>query len=285
MTSTISAPFTDRLAAAQRAARSSLCIGLDPEPRCLPSDLASPEGILTFCRAIVEATSDMVCAYKPNLAFFERWGAEGWRVLESLIASIPPHIPVIADAKRGDIGNTTRGYAEAIFDRLGAVACTASPYLGVDAAAPLLDYPGGFAFLLCRTSNPGAAAVQDLLVDGEPLHARIIRLFQPWLAEGRAGLVIGAREQTAFAWAARLAPQALLLVPGIGVQGGTAAELAAALSPAQAGRVVVSASRAIIHADSGPGFATAARAAAIAFRDDLRAALSPLLQQTSDAPC
>jgi len=266
-------PFGEALAAARVANGSDLCIGLDPELAALPKTLRTPAGIVRFCTAIIEATADLVCAYKPNLAFFERLGADGWRALEQVIAAVPAGVPVIADAKRGDIGNTSRAYAEALYERLGAAACTASPYLGADAISPLLDHPAGFAFVLCRTSNPGAGALQDLAVDGEPLYVRVIRLFAPWIERTRAGLVIGAQERAAFAWADVLAPEALLLVPGIGAQGGTVGALAASLSPRQRTRVVVSVSRAIIHASQGEGSADAARQAALDYRRLLHAAL------------
>ncbi|HVA93017.1 MAG TPA: orotidine-5'-phosphate decarboxylase [Chloroflexota bacterium] len=258
---------------ARRPSHGCLCIGLDPEPNALPPGFTGPEGVARFCRQIIEATADLVLAYKPNLAFFERWGAGGVAALSQVIAAVPRDIPVIADGKRGDIGNTSRAYAEGLYETLGAGACTVSPYLGADAVAPLLDHPSGFAFVLCRTSNPGAAALQDLLVYGEPLHAHVVRLFAPWLDAGHAGLVIGARERAAFGWAAKLAPLAPILVPGIGAQGGTVEDLAAALSPDQARRVVVSASRSIIHAGNGSDFALAAREAARELRDHLERAL------------
>ena len=272
-------PFVAAVTAAHATNASHLCVGLDPEPEALPPHLpAGPEGIIAFCRSIIEATADLVCAYKPNLAFFERFGAAGWRALEEVLAAVPVDIPVIADAKRGDIGNTSRAYAEAIFDRLAAAACTVSPYLGVDAAAPFLDHPGGYTFVLCRTSNPGAGALQDLLVDGLPLYARVIGLFEPWLATQRAGLVIGARQHEAFARAAHMAPSALILVPGIGAQGGTVHDLSGALSPDQAASVVVSVSRAVIHAGNDRDFAQAARRAAL----DLRAQFQNVLAHTAE---
>jgi orotidine-5'-phosphate decarboxylase len=245
----------------------------------LPSHLNGVSGMLTFCREIVNATADLVCAYKPNVAFFERFGSEGWSALEKLISDIPEHIPVIADAKRGDVGHTSRAYAEGLFERLGASACTVSPYQGADAVAPLLDHPRGFGYLLCRTSNPGASAIQDLEVDGEPLYARVIRLFQPALQAGRAGLVIGAQERQAFKWAARLAPEASILVPGVGAQGGTLADVAESVSPTQARSVVVSISRAIIHASTGVDFAVIARQRAGEFRQDLEVALERALNR------
>ena len=249
----------------------------------MPAGLADADGLFAFCRAIVDATSDLVCAYKPNLAFFERFGSSGWKALEEVIKFVPSRIPVIADAKRGDIGNTSKAYADAVFDLLGAAACTVSPYLGVDAVAPLVEHPSGYTYILCRTSNPGAAALQDAVVDGEPLYARVMRLFQPAIAAGMAGLVIGARERQAFGWAARLAPVAGLLVPGIGAQGGTADELGLSLTQMQRDLVVVSVSRAIIHASNAEDFAQVARLRAIEYRDALRAALSAE-QVSDDAP-
>jgi orotidine-5'-phosphate decarboxylase len=271
--------FLDLVERVRHVNSSHLCVGLDPEPAALPPGLCGAEGVANFCLAIVESTKDLVCAYKPNLAFFERLGAPGWEVLGRVIAAIPSHIPVIADAKRGDIGNTSKAYAEALFDVLGAHACTLSPYLGAEALTPFLERTGAFSFILCRTSSPGSGALQDLDVGGEPLYARVMRLFSPWIEMRRAGLVIGAREAAAFAWAARLVPDATVLVPGIGAQGGSVEALAMALTPAQAARVVVSVSRAIIHASSGEDFAATARTAAISYRDALGAALATVGSQ------
>lgn len=265
--------FIDRVTVTRQRTGSALCVGLDPDPAALPEHLHGVDGIRAFVEAIIAATADLVCAYKPNAAFFERFGADGWRLLEAILAAAPD-VPIIVDAKRGDIGSTSTAYAEALYERLGAAASTVTPYLGVDAVEPLLSHPRGFAFVLCRTSNPGAGAVQDALVEGEPLYARIIRLFAPWLESGRAGLVIGAQEAEAFRWAARLVPEAWLLVPGIGAQGGTAADLGASLAPAQRTRVIVNVSRGVIHAGRGRDFAAVARRAATQIRDDLRRALS-----------
>jgi orotidine-5'-phosphate decarboxylase len=267
-------PFVVTLDAARAQNSSRLCVGLDPDPAMLPAGFNGAAGIARFCREIITATADLVCAYKPNLAFFERWGAEGLEALTAVIAAVPREIPVIADAKRGDIGSTSRAHAEAIYEQLGAAACTVSPYLGADAVAPLLDHPAGYAFLLCRTSNPGAGALQDLLVGDAPLYASVLRVFAPWLEADRAGVVIGAREAAAFGWAARLAPTVQILVPGIGAQGGTVEELANAVTPSQAARVIVNAGRSIIHCDAGPDFAAAARCAARDLRDQLESVLA-----------
>jgi orotidine-5'-phosphate decarboxylase len=249
----------------------------------MPAHLAGVSGVLRFCCSIVESTADLVCAYKPNLAFFERWGAEGWHALEQVVAAIPGDIPVIADGKRGDIGNTSSAYADALYGRLRVSAVTASPYLGRDAVAPIIDYPGGFAFVLCRTSNPGAGDVQDLVVDGEPIYAKVIRLFKPELDSNKAGLVIGAKAGHAFRWAARLAPDAPILVPGIGTQGGTVEELGAVISSRQASTVVVSVSRSVIHASTGQDFAAAARRRAKELRTSLQSALSIAMERGHDA--
>jgi orotidine-5'-phosphate decarboxylase len=278
---------TNPFVLAQRRARemnqSNLCVGLDPEPGNMPAHLAGVSGALTFCLSIIESTADLVCAYKPNLAFFERWGADGWSTLVQVIDAIPDHIPVIVDGKRGDIGNTSSAYAEALYGRLKASAVTANPYLGRDAIAPILDHADGFAFVLCRTSNPGAGDLQDLLVDGEPMYAQVIRLFKPDLESGKAGLVIGAKAGEAFQWAARLAPEAPILVPGIGLQGGTVEELGAAISSRQVATVVVSVSRSVIHASTGQDFAVAARRCANELRMSLQTELSIAMERGDDA--
>ncbi|HJX03509.1 MAG TPA: orotidine-5'-phosphate decarboxylase, partial [Dehalococcoidia bacterium] len=158
--------FTDKLLDSSRRNNSLLCIGLDPDPRQMP-----PVGILHFTKAIVEATSDLVCAYKPNFAFFEAQGIDGIQALADIIKFVPSHIPVIADAKRGDIGNTSRAYAVAVFESLGCDAVTVSPYLGFDSVQPFLEYEDRGVFILCRTSNRGAADFQDISdAGGRPLY-------------------------------------------------------------------------------------------------------------------
>jgi orotidine-5'-phosphate decarboxylase len=264
------ARFVEAFAGARRASGANLCVGLDPEPARLPEHLSGASGLLQFCAEIIDATSDLVCAYKPNVAFFERFGSAGWSALEQLMSMIPSTIPVIVDAKRGDMGNTSRAYADSIFSHLGAGACTVSPYLGLDAVTPFLDHPRGFVFVLCRTSNPGAADIQDLDVGGMPLYAHVIRLFQAAIESDSAGLVIGAQARNAFAWAARLSPRAPILVPGVGAQGGSISELASSLSPRQARNVVVSVSRAIIHVSRDRDFAMSARASALSYLQQLR---------------
>lgn len=254
--------FADRLAAAQRAAGSHLCIGLDPEPSLLPTHLHGTDGILDFCRAVVEATSDLVCAYKPNLAFFERWGAEGWRALETLIAGIPSGTPVIADAKRGDIGSTAQAYAEAWLGprdggRPVADAVTVNPYMGGDSLEPFLNACGEGAglFVLTRTSNPGGADIEEQrLADGRPVWERVAELVAEWGASlvGESGLssvgaVLGATYPENVERARELMPHQILLMPGVGAQGGSAELLGAAFRDHPAGGLVVAA-RSVIYA-------------------------------------
>lgn len=254
--------YTSLLEAKQRTG-SALCVGLDPDPELLPAGLSGIEGMRTLLLAAIDATADLACAYKPNLAFFERFGSDGWKLLEEVLAAIPEEIPTIADGKRGDIGNTSAAYAEALFTRLRASACTANPYLGVDALQPLLEHPRGYTYILCRTSNPGALALQDLIADGLPIYAHVLRLFEPWLRSGAAGLVIGSSQAAAFSAASSFAPEASILIPGIGAQGGTVEELAALLSPAQRRGAVVSASRSVLHAGREHDYASAIRSQAI----------------------
>src|SRR5690554_265831 len=167
--------FTEKLRAAQAATGSYVCVGLDPDPARLPAplrDRPTAEAVLAFNRALIEATADVACAYKPNLAFYEALGADGWRVFEQTVAAVPDGRIVIADAKRGDIGNTARMYARAFFERAGADAVTVSPYMGSDAVVPFLEAEGGCAFVLVATSNASAPELQALVAEGEPVYRR-----------------------------------------------------------------------------------------------------------------
>ncbi|MGE0802635.1 MAG: orotidine-5'-phosphate decarboxylase [Lautropia sp.] len=259
-----------------RAVDSQLCVGLDPDPARIPKHLGSgPEAIGAFCRAIVDATADQVCAFKPQIAYFAAARAEP--VLEALIADIHerhPGIPVILDAKRGDIGQTARQYAIEAFERYGADALTVSPFMGFDSIEPYLEWPGRGVFLLCRTSNPGGADFQSLSSDGERLFERIARLAAgPWNRGGELGLVIGATYPAELRRVRELAPQLPLLVPGIGAQGGVVdATVRAGVDAVGMGRVINS-SRAVLDAGEDRDFAAAARRAAIAARDAIRKAI------------
>jgi orotidine-5'-phosphate decarboxylase len=267
--------FTAALDAAARRARSLLCVGLDPEPARFPGAWRNdPARIYDFCAAIVDATHDLVCAFKPQFAHFAAHGAEPQ--LERLIAhvrAVAPGVPVILDAKRGDIGSTAEMYAREAFVRYRADAVTLSPFLGLDSIEPYMRHAGRGLILLCRTSNPGGADLQgQALAEGELLYERIARLAAgPWKAragESELGLVVGATYPRELARVRELAPTLPLLVPGVGAQGGDArATVQAGWRPD--GPIVVSSSRAILYAGEGEGFAAAARAAA----EDARAQL------------
>jgi orotidine-5'-phosphate decarboxylase len=257
-------------------ADSLLCIGLDPDLRRIPEHLGSgPAAILAFCREIVDATADIACAYKPQIAYFAAARAE--RELETLIGHIHerhPGIPVILDAKRGDIGDTARQYAVEAFDRYRADALTVSPFMGHDSIEPYLEWPGKGVFLLCRTSNPGGGDFQSLETGGERLFERIARLAGgDWGANGpELGLVVGATFPAELARVRELAPDLPLLVPGIGAQGGDIEATVRAGADRQGGGLAINSSRAILYAGRDRDFAAAAHAAATNTRDAIRAA-------------
>jgi uridine monophosphate synthetase len=216
--------FFARLERRARAANSLLCVGLDPHLELLPE--ASAGAAKEFCLRLIEQTSEFACAFKPNSAFFEMFGAPGWTVLREVIAAVPPEIPVILDAKRGDIASTARAYAQAAFEGLGASAVTLNPYLGYDAVEPFLEDPGRGVFLLCKTSNPGADDLQNHAGSIEPLYLRVARLAEEWNRRDNLGLVVGATQPQALADVRAVTPELWILAPGIGVQGG---DLTAAL--------------------------------------------------------
>ncbi len=238
------AGLTDRVVQAD----SLLCIGLDPHPELLSE--TSGRGARDFCLRLIETTAEYACAFKPNSAFFEVFGAPGWTALREVIAAVPEHIPVILDAKRGDIASTARAYAQAAFGWLGADAVTVNPYLGHDAVEPFLEDAGRGVFLLCKTSNPGAGDLQSLSLDGEALYLRVARLATAWNTADNLGLVVGATDPQALAAVRELAPDLWILAPGVGPQGGDMeAALRSGLREDGAG-LLVAVSRAIAQAES-----------------------------------
>ncbi len=273
--------FTEQLARAEQAHRSLLCVGLDPDPARFPLALrGDPARIFDFCAAIVDATRDLVIAFKPQIAYFAAHRAEAQ--LEQLIAYIhatAPEVPVILDAKRGDIGATAEQYAREAFDRYGADAVTLSPFMGFDSLEPWLRYPDKGLIVLCRTSNPGGSDLQaERLASGELLYERVARLVGgAWNeASGQLGLVVGATFPAEIARVRALAPTVPLLIPGIGAQGGDAAATVRAGwrgdRGATTGPIVVSSSRAILYASAGADFQDAARRAAESARHELASA-------------
>ncbi|HEY46441.1 MAG: hypothetical protein AMJ88_01910 [Anaerolineae bacterium SM23_ 63] len=211
--------FFDYLTNRIQEADSLLCIGLDPHPEFLRRSTA--EEARDFCWGLIEATADQACAFKPNSAFFEVFGAEGWTALREVIAAVPEGIPVILDAKRGDIASTSHAYSRAVFETLGADAVTLSPYLGRDSLEPFLADPERGVFLLCKTSNPGADDLQVLSIEGiEPLYLRLARIASAWNTADNLGLVVGATDPVALTEVRRAVPDIWLLAPGVGAQGG-----------------------------------------------------------------
>lgn len=225
--------YLDRLGARIRATGSVLCLGIDIDPAALPAGFPPDvEGVAAFARLVLEAAAPHAAAVKANVAFFERWGSAGVRALEDLRARVPTDLPFIADAKRGDIGPTATQYAHALFDALDADAVTVHPYLGGDAIAPLLGRTNRFAYVLCRTSNPGAGELQGLVVaadpaigaPAEPLAHRVARRVAAWdVGPGSVGLVVGATAPAELAAVRAIAPGLPFLVPGVGAQGGDVA--------------------------------------------------------------
>lgn len=264
--------FYRMLADAWQRNDSLVCVGLDPEPARFPAALrGDPDALFVFCRAIVDATADIVCAFKPQIAHFAAQGAEG--ALQRLIAHIHEHhagVPVILDAKRGDIGSTAQHYASEAFERYAADAVTVNPYLGRDSVQPFLDRADKGVIVLCRTSNPGARDLQDLDVGGCTLYQRVAeRVANDWNGNGNCALVIGATYPQELADVRSRVGQMPLLVPGVGAQGGDVAAVVRSGCTAQRTGLIISSSRAILYAGAGEDFADAARAAALALRDEI----------------
>jgi orotidine-5'-phosphate decarboxylase len=253
----------EKLARAAAANRSLLCVGLDPDP----ARLAGRE-VSAFLCDIVDATRDLVCAYKPNLAFFEQLGIEGQQALRAVLSRIPGHIVTIADAKRGDVPNTAAAYARAIFDELGFDAMTVNPYGGGDSVAPFLDRADKLALVWCRSSNPGAGDLQDLPTGerGRPLYEAVAELAKAWDTRSNVGLVVGATYPEQLERVRAICPDMPVLLPGVGAQEGDLARSLDAGLDANGAGLIVAASRSVLYTSSGAADPSAARDAAEALR-------------------
>jgi len=259
--------FTDKLKNAVSKNNSLVCVGLDPDPALFPD----AESVIEFNKAIIEATADLVCAYKPNFAFYEAFGAQGFSALKETVDYIPKGIPVIADAKRGDIGNTAKAYAKSVFDNFNFDAVTINPYMGYDSVAPFIEYHNKGVFILCRTSNAGSGDFQSLscAADGRniPLFQMVADRASQWNKYGNVGLVVGATYPDELQLLREIYPDMLFLIPGIGAQGGDL-EKAVRNGTDLSGRgIIINSARQIIYASRGADFATAARRAAMDLRD------------------
>lgn len=264
--------YLEKLQKAQMQNDSWLCVGLDPDPARLRVDVLKwDEPILPFNKAIIDATADLVCAYKPNLGFYLQWGAAGIIALERTIAYIPRHIPVILDCKTGDIGHTQAAWGRGLYDEWQVDAITVNPYVGAEAVLPLIEErPDKAVYILARTSNPSAIQFQGDLQGGGGLSADVLRASQTWQTTGHKGYVVGATYPQELAVARELAPHANFLIPGVGAQGGSLAT-AVQFGPDAVCGPVISASRSIIYASMQGDFAQAARSAAQALRDSINA--------------
>jgi len=270
--------FIDKLAQTTRKNTSLLCIGLDPDPARIPEGI----GILDFNRAIIDATYDIVGAYKPNLAFYEAFGDEGIDALKQTVSHIPDDIPVIGDAKRGDIGNTAKAYARALFEYFNFDAVTVNPYLGFDALEPFIEYRDRGVFVLCRTSNAGAADFQDLRSEFEGrsrlLFEIVAEKVSRWNTYGNLGLVVGATYPEELKLIRQDYPDIPLLIPGIGTQGGELALVVSYGVDRKRQKTIINSSRQILYASRGRDFAEAARRTA----RDLRGQINRLLATPTD---
>jgi len=260
--------FIEKLGMAVARNNSRLCVGLDPDPRRIIDG-----DVVRFNARIIDATADIVCCYKPNIAFYEALGAAGYGTLQATIAAVPAGIPVLLDAKRNDIGSTAEAYVEAVFDRLNADAVTVNAYLGADSLEPFLRRADRGIFILCRTSNPGATDLQDLLVAGadgktEPLYLTVAARAYMWNRHGNVGLVVGATYPRELARVRQRCPELPILLPGAGTQGGDTGASVRAADNGTATGFLLSASRSVIYAATGDDPATV-RAAAIALRDTI----------------
>jgi orotidine-5'-phosphate decarboxylase len=263
--------FIDKLSASSRKNHSLLCVGLDPDPKLMPQ-----VGVFQFNREIIDATLDLVCAYKLNLAFYEALGVEGLKALEKTLTHVPKGIPVIGDAKRGDIASSSEAYARALFETFGFDAATVNPYLGQDSVAPFIAYADKGMFILCRTSNAGSTDFQELFctesasgAGGRPLFELVALKAREWNTRGNVGLVTGATYPEQLKRVRELCPELPLLIPGIGTQGGDLSAVVRYGVDTNGEKAIINCSRQIIYASRGKDFAQAARREALKLRDQI----------------
>lgn len=266
--------FIEKLAQASQKNRSLLCVGLDPDPLLMPDGI----GVFEFNKAIIDATADLVCAYKPNIAFYEALGNDGLDALKRTRDYIPEGIPAIVDAKRGDIGNSAKAYARSLFEHFNFDATTVSPYLGFDSMEPFIQYRDRGVFILCRTSNAGAVDFQSLPCEADGGHKMLFEIVaekvSQWNTHGNLGLVVGATYPDELRLIRQRYPDMPLLIPGVGAQGGELSQVVSYGVDAGRQRTIINSSRHIIYASKGDDFAAAARQAAVELRDRINQFLS-----------
>lgn len=269
--------FCTKVRQIQAQTGSLLCIGLDVDPAKLPHHLrGKTDGVLEFNRAIIDATKDLVCAYKPNLAFYEALGSEGWKMLYKTVQYIPKSVLTIGDGKRSDIGNTAERYAVALFDDMGFDAVTINPYMGYDSVEPFLRKPDRGVFLLALTSNHGSKDFQRLKVGAQPLYMKVVQKAVQWNKEGNIGLVVGATHPRELATIRKKAKELPVLIPGVGAQGGDVERAVRNGCTTLGDLALINVSRSILYASAEKDFAEAARREALKMRDAITTAVKKL---------
>lgn len=268
----MSTSFTQKWNQAIRRNNSLVCVGLDTDPARLPASVRTKaEPVLYFNEQIIDATCDLVCCYKPNFAFYNALGADGFAALKHTLDRIPADLPVIIDAKVGDIGNVAAQYARTFYEVLGCDALTVTPYMGADCVAPFTAYADRTTFLVCLTSNPGADDFEKQLMGDQPLYERVVAKAHEWNAANNIGLVAGATQPEHLARLRSLAPDMPLLIPGVGAQGGSVERAVKNGCDAQGAGILINSSRRILYASQGNDFAASARQATLALRDAINA--------------
>ena len=262
--------FLEKLLYASRKNNSLVCVGLDTDEGKIPPFLKSKDDpTFAFNQRIIDSTRDLVCAYKPNLAFYEVLGIRGWEALKKTCEYVPAEIPIILDAKRGDIGNTAQMYAKALYEVMKADAVTVSPYMGKDAVLPFLEYEDKGTFILCLTSNKGAADFQLSSVEGRPLYELVAEKVLSWNEKGNCGLVVGATYPEQLKRIRQIAPGLPFLIPGVGAQTGEIESTIKYGTDNKGELAIINSSRAILYASSGEDFAKAARNETLRLRDSI----------------